>query len=228
MLSDKQIHIIRIFYQYGCGYAEIADRTGASYSEIRRVIENFKEEINMPRGKRLSDADKRCMVEMYRDGEKAVNIADRFGVAVSCVHRIIAENKNEPVTAATDTSSEQNIIPDNSADIIPENPENVKPPEVNPVEIDMSDTYEGDNVYRDIPIPPKEHTFSTAAVDAVFDCICRKQAEIAELDENMTMLYAEIDRLNEQINALNDMQMYAEAELDRLWKDYEEICGRSI
>ncbi len=135
------------------------------------------------------------------------------------------ETEKEPASAATDTSSNAENIDTVSTDIVPENPGNVKPPEANPVEIDMSDTYEGGNVYRDMPIPPKEHTFSTAAVDAVYDCICRKQEEIAELDENMTMLYAEIDRLNEQVNALNDMQMYAEAELGRLWEDYENMSG---
>ncbi|MBQ7783020.1 MAG: hypothetical protein IJ368_03540 [Oscillospiraceae bacterium] len=187
--------------------------------------EKNKEEDKMARGIKLSDGDKKAIIEMYSDGMKAVDIADKLDISVSRVYSVIAANKNEPVTAATDTSSDVENINRVSTDIVTENPENVKTPEANPIELDMSDTYEGDDVYRDIPIPPQRHFFSPAAAEAIYECICRKQDEIFKLDAKMKNLYELIAAFKERIAELNDMQMYAEAELDRLWKDYGEICG---
>lgn len=195
--------------QAGTKVIKLAKQYGVDKSTIYNIIKMWKEHGESAFS---GAADNNIDAE-----EIACELHGTPPVSVDCDTDIEAYNQSwedyrratekEPVTAATDTSSEQNIIPDNSTDIVTENPENVK-------------TSEG--------FPQQTHTYSRAAIDAVYDCICRKQHEIASIEENMTMLYAEIDKLNEQINTLDDMQQYTEAELDRLWIDYSAICGGGV
>lgn len=93
---------------------------------------------------KLSETDKRNIVAARQAGTKVTELAKQYGVDKSSIYNVLkawersgesaftsSETEKEPVTAATDTSSEQNIIPDNSTDIVTENPENVKPLEGN-------------------------------------------------------------------------------------------------
>lgn len=86
---------------------------------------------------RISEEQKREIVQLYKQGAKVTAIAQKMGSTKNCVCNIIstwieygenavAETEKEPAEAATSTSSEQNNLTNNSADIIPQADENVK------------------------------------------------------------------------------------------------------
>lgn len=160
-----------------------------------------KEENQMAK---ISEEQKREIVQLAMT--KAMphkEIAEKFGIGKSTVwwlvdqykkngERVFSEDtEKEPVTAATDTSSDVENIDRVSTDIVPENAEKVK------------------------------HIFSSMAAEAIYECICRRQDELCELDAKMRELYEMIAIIEDKISELDDRQIYAEAELDRLWEDYE-------
>lgn len=86
---------------------------------------------------RISEEQKREIVQLYKQGAKVTAIAQKMGMTKNCVCNIIstwieygenaiAKTEKEPAEAATSTSSEQNNLTNNSADIIPQADENVK------------------------------------------------------------------------------------------------------
>ena len=101
-----------------------------------------KEEAEMPRIT-LTEEDKRSIVTANSAGATVTSLAEKYNVSKSAIYNVIKdfnnrgetalsgeteiETKEEPATAATETGSEQEICNDIPADIIPENPEDVKP-----------------------------------------------------------------------------------------------------
>ncbi|MBP1561910.1 MAG: hypothetical protein J6C96_11820 [Oscillospiraceae bacterium] len=164
-----------------------------------KTVEN-KEEIEMPKGTK-TPVEKIAEIKALREEGKAYSqITELAGVSHTTVSRVcakvgIAEEKEEPAPAATDTSSERKELEKVFDNIIPEN------------------------------APVVKHVFSQAAADAVYNNILASMHEMEQIDSEMQLLYKYIDHLNAKINALNDKYMYTSAELDRLWQDYDAICG---
>ena len=115
-------------------------------SQIREkgwnIPNDNKEEAEMPRIT-LTEEDKRSIVTANQAGASVTELAAKYNIAKGTVYNIVSEwkkrgetalsgeteveTKEEPATAATETGSEQEIVEAIPADIIPENPEDVKP-----------------------------------------------------------------------------------------------------
>ena len=101
---------------------------------------NNKEEAEM---QKLTEENKRSIVTANSAGATVTSLAEKYNVSKSAIYNVIKDFNNrgetalsgetevdtekEPATAATETGSEQEICDDIPADIIPENPEDVKP-----------------------------------------------------------------------------------------------------
>ena len=101
---------------------------------------NNKEEAEM---QKLTEENKRSIVTANSAGATVTSLAEKYNVSKSAIYNVIkdfnkrgetalsgeteVETKEEPATAATETGSEQETCEDIPADIIPENPEDVKP-----------------------------------------------------------------------------------------------------
>ncbi len=107
----------------------------------------------------------------------------------------ICSKENEPAQAATCTDSGVENIGNVSTPIINEKTEVVK------------------------------RVFSESILDAAYKLICDKQNEILAYNKKLEGMYKAQDTINSRIDATNDMIMYAEQELDRLWEDYSVLCG---
>lgn len=105
------------------------------------------------------------------------------------------KQKNEPAQAATCTDSGVENLDSISTPIINEKTEVVK------------------------------RVFSESILDATYKLICDKQNEILAYNKKLEDMYKAQDTINSRIDATNDMIMYAEQELDRLWEDYAALCG---
>ncbi|MBP1546324.1 MAG: helix-turn-helix domain-containing protein [Oscillospiraceae bacterium] len=168
-------------------------------------IPTDKKEENQMANIKLSETDKRSIVTARLAGATVTQLAEQYIVSETTIRNVIngwkesgesafsEDTEKEPVTAATDTSSDVENIDRVSTDIVPENAEKVK------------------------------HIFSPMAAEAIYECICRKQDELCELDAKMKELYEMIAAIEDKISELDDRQIYAEAELDRLWEDYEVV-----
>ena len=99
-----------------------------------------KEEAEM---QKLTEENKRSIITANSAGATVTSLAEKYNVSKTAIYNVIkdfnnrgetalsgeteVETKEEPATAATETGSEQEICEDIPADIIPENPEDVKP-----------------------------------------------------------------------------------------------------
>ena len=104
------------------------------------IPKNNKEEAEM---QKLTEENKRSIVTANSAGATVTSLAKKYNVSKSAIYNVIkdfnnrgetalsgeteVETEKEPATAATETGSEQEICNDIPADIIPENPEDVKP-----------------------------------------------------------------------------------------------------
>ena len=155
---------------------------------------NNKEEIEMPKGAKISP-EKAAEVKALRSEGKTIKmISEITGVAKTTAQRICSK-ENEPVQAATCTDSGVENIGNVSTPIISEKTEVVK------------------------------RVFSESILDAAYKLICDKQNEILAYNKKLEDMYKAQDTINSRIDATNDMIMYAEQELDRLWEDYAALCG---
>lgn len=103
--------------------------------------ENNKEEAEMPIVK-LSEEDKRNIVTANQAGASVTELAAKYHIAKGTVYNIVSEwkkkgdtalngeteveTKEEPETAATESGSEENVVSNDSADIVTPSEENVK------------------------------------------------------------------------------------------------------
>ena len=99
-----------------------------------------KEEDEM---QKLTEENKRSIITANSAGATVTSLAEKYNVSKTAIYNVIkdfnnrgetalsgeteVETKEEPATAATETGSEQETCEDIPADIIPENPEYVKP-----------------------------------------------------------------------------------------------------
>ena len=99
-----------------------------------------KEEDEM---QKLTEENKRSIITANSAGATVTSLAEKYNVSKTAIYNVIkdfnnrgetalsgeteVETKEEPATAATETGSEQETCEDIPADIIPENPEDVKP-----------------------------------------------------------------------------------------------------
>ena len=104
------------------------------------IPKNNKEEAEM---QKLTEENKRSIVTANSAGATVTSLAEKYNVSKSAIYNVIKDFNNrgetalsgetevdiekEPETAATESGSEQEIVPNIPADIIPETEENVKP-----------------------------------------------------------------------------------------------------
>lgn len=136
MLTDKQIRDIRIYSGYGYTYSEIAEKTGAKYSEIRTVINMKNKELKEMFSGKIPEEIRNDVKECLKNGMSQRQTSIKLGVSQATVNRIFkdianendpAEIKKEPASAATVASSENKEDTPVSEDIISPTEENVKP-----------------------------------------------------------------------------------------------------
>ena len=133
--EEQKREIVQLAMPKAMPHKEIAEKFGIGKSTVWWLVDQYKKS-----GERVFSeaAEKRDYNDIDAE-EIACELHGTPLVSVDCDTDIEAFNEawedyrkdkeKEPVTAATDTSSEQNIIPDNSTDIVPENAEKVKPSE---------------------------------------------------------------------------------------------------
>ena len=174
--------------------------------------ENNKEEAEMPIVK-LSEEDKRNIVTANQAGASVTELAAKYHIAKGTVYNIVSEwkkkgdtalngeteveTKEEPETAATESGSEQEIVPNIPADIVTPSEENVKPP----------------------------HSFSPLVAEAIWRKVEALREEAIELTEHLTELEDIVARTNDEIQRTDEKFMYVEAEIDSLIEDYEALTG---
>lgn len=102
----------------------IAQKFDVDKTSIYNVLKNYREHGENCFGNKAPTFEEMHDASMDYDEE-----AHRYEVTADTdIEAYMADrNKKEPASAATETGSEQNIMDDNSADIIPETEENVKP-----------------------------------------------------------------------------------------------------
>ena len=174
--------------------------------------ENNKEEAEMPIVK-LSEEDKRNIVTANQAGASVTELAAKYHIAKGTVYNIVSEwkkkgdtalngeteveTKEEPETAATESGSEENVVSNDSADIVTLSEGNVKPP----------------------------HSFSPLVAEAIWHKVEALREEAIELTKHLTELEDVIARTNDEIKRTDEKFMYVEAEIDSLIEDYEALTG---
>lgn len=172
--------------------------------------ENNKEEAKMAK---ITEEQKREIVQLAMT--KAMShkeIAAKFGIGKSTVWWLVDQYKKsgdtaligeteiaekEPETAATESGSEQEIVPNIPADIVTPSEKNVKPP----------------------------HSFSPLVAEAIWHKVEALREEAIELTEHLTELEDAIARTNDEIKRTDEKFMYVKAEIDSLLEDYEALTG---
>ena len=169
-----------------------------------------KEEAEMAR---ITEEQKREIVQLAMT--KAMShkeIAAKFGIGKSTVWWLVDQYKKsgdialsgeteiaekEPETAATESGSEENVVSNDSADIVTPSEENVKPP----------------------------HSFSPLVAEAIWAKIEVLREEAIELTEHLTELEDVIADTEAEIKRTDEKFVYVEAEIDSLIEDYEALTG---
>ena len=103
----------------------------------------------------------------------------------------------EPETAATESGSEQENVPNIPADIVTPSEEKVKP----------------------------SHSFSPLVAEAIWRKVEALREEAIELTEHLTELEDVIADTEAEIKRTDEKFMYVEAEIDSLLEDYEALTG---
>lgn len=161
----------------------------------KKTVEN-EEEIEMPKGTK-TPVEKIAEIKALREeGKTYAQIVELTGTSYTTVSRVCAK-----IGITGEKEEPAPAATDTSSEnnipsiIIPEN------------------------------APVVKHVFSEAALNAVYAQIVAKQKEILAISDKTNKLNFIIDRINSQIGILNDEAAYMQAELDRLWQDYDVICG---
>ena len=174
--------------------------------------ENNKEEAEMPIVK-LSEEDKRNIVTANQAGASVTELAAKYHIAKGTVYNIVSEwkkkgdtalngeteveTKEEPETAATESGSEENVVSNDSADIVTPSVENVKPP----------------------------HSFSPLVAEAIWRKVEALREEAIELQDRELALESLISDYKSELRRVDEQLMYVEAEIDSLIEDYEALTG---
>ena len=174
--------------------------------------ENNKEEAEMAR---ITEEQKREIVQLAMT--KAMShkdIAAKFGIGKSTVWWLVDQYKKsgdtalsgeteiaekEPETAATESGSEQEIVPNIPADIVTPSKGNVKPP----------------------------HSFSPLVAEAIWAKIEALRVEGIALECREAKIEEKISVLKKEARSVDEQLMFVEAEIDSLIEDYEALTGGS-
>ena len=174
--------------------------------------ENNKEEAEMPIVK-LSEEDKRNIVTANQAGASVTELAAKYHIAKGTVYNIVSEwkkkgntalngeteveTKEEPETAATESGSEQENVPNIPADIVTPSEENVKPP----------------------------HSFSPLVAEAIWAKIEVLRVEGIALECREAKIEEKIIELKKEARSVDEQLMFVEAEIGSLIEDYEALTG---
>lgn len=211
---------IRVYANYGYTYAQIAEALDVSFSEIRKALkENERTEGIMAKKNRvtaITNEEKARIIELYKQGVKVTAIAQKMGRVKSSIYNIVAEWKNcgdsvfsaeaeakkeEPATAATVTSSEQNNLDNNSADIVPPSEENVKT--TDPAE--LAGLRDFDEILDEFPgAEPEGAITGGSEIPWAVVCACRIRIKevLPELAKTINSAAAHIEEYAGQIGEL--------------------------
>ena len=169
-----------------------------------------KEEAEMAR---ITEEQKREIVQLAMT--KAMShkdIAAKFGIGKSTVWWLVDQYKKsgdaalsgeteiaekEPETAATESGSEQEIVPNIPADIVTPSEENVKPP----------------------------HSFSPLVAEAIWAKIEVLRVEGIALECREAKIEEKIIELKKEACSVDEQLMFVEAEIGSLLEDYEALTG---
>lgn len=169
-----------------------------------------KEEAEMAK---ITEEQKREIVQLAMT--KAMShkdIAAKFGIGKSTVWWLVDQYKKsgdtalmgeteiaekEPETAATESGSEQEIVPNIPADIVTPSEENVKPP----------------------------HSFSPLVAEAIWRKVEALREEAIELQDREIALESLISDYKGELRRVDEQLMFVEAEIDSLIEDYEALTG---
>jgi transposase len=170
-----------------------------------------KEENEMPIVK-LSEEDKRNIVTANQAGASVTELAAKYHIAKGTVYNIVSEWKKkgdtalsgeteiaekEPETAATESGSEENVVSNDSADIVTPSGENVKPP----------------------------HSFSPLVAEAIWSKIEALRVEGIALECREAKIEERISELKKEAHSVDEQLMFVEAEIGSLLEDYEALTG---
>lgn len=169
-----------------------------------------KEEAEMAK---ITEEQKREIVQLAMT--KAMShkdIAAKFGIGKSTVWWLVDQYKKsgdaalsgeteiaekEPETAATESGSEQEIVPNIPADIVTPSEENVK----------------------------SQYNYSPFAAKAIWNEINALREEAAALEERETQIEEIISDNKDWLRCTDEQLMFVEAEIDSLIEDYEALTG---
>ncbi len=170
-----------------------------------------KEEAEMAK---ITEEQKREIVQLAMT--KAMShkdIAEKFGIGKSTVWWLVdqykksgdaalsgeteVETKEEPETAATESGSEENVVSNDSADIVTPSEENVKPP----------------------------HSFSPLVAEAIWSKIEALRVEGIALECREAKIEEKISVLKKEARSVDEQLMFVEAEISSLLEDYEALTG---
>lgn len=172
---------------------------------------NNKEEISMAR---LNEETKREIVQLALAGTMThKDIAAKYGIGKSTVWYLVdqfkkcgetalsgeteVDTEKEPETAATESGSEQEIVPNIPADIVTPSEENIKPP----------------------------HSFSPLVAEAIWRKVEALREEAIELQDREIALESLISDYKSELRRVDEQLMFVEAEIDSLIEDYEALTG---
>lgn len=172
--------------------------------------ENNKDEAEMAK---ITEEQKREIVQLAMT--KAMShkdIAAKFGIGKSTVWWLVDQYKKsgdtaligeteiaekEPETAATESGSEENVVSNDSADIVTPSEENVKPP----------------------------HSFSPLVAEAIWAKIEALRVEGIALECREAKIEEKISVLKKEARSVDEQLMFVEAEISSLLEDYEALTG---
>ena len=103
----------------------------------------------------------------------------------------------EPETAATESGSEQENVPNIPADIVTPSEEKVKP----------------------------SHSFSPLVAEAIWRKVEALREEVFELQDREFSFMSLISNYKSELRRVDEQLMYVEAEIDSLIEDYEALTG---
>lgn len=174
------------------------------------IPKNNKEEAEM---QKLTEENKRSIVTANSAGATVTSLAEKYNVSKSAIYNVIkdfnnrgetalsgeteVETEKEPATAATETGSEQEIVPNIPADIVTPSEENVK----------------------------SQYNYSPFAAKAIWNEINALREEAAALEERETQIEEIISDNKDWLRCTDEQLMFVEAEIDSLIEDYEALTG---
>lgn len=155
-----------------------------------------EEDDNMPRGNKTAQEVKEKIIKLHSEGKETGEIANAVKMPWTTVHGIIQrECKKEAPASVAADTSAEKVSPIETTVIIPEKSEKVK------------------------------HIYSEDAINAVYNQMLVKADEIKRLECKLDNQFRLLDMVKHGIETIDSEIMFAQAELERLEQDYDNMCG---